>query len=106
MPAPTTAQAIHSNIQDNYNEAWSAWMQGLEETLEEVDECLDQAGEVQEICTDEWCEATDSLLDDLNHVLFSISEPKWTSEEDSRKIKELRKRARKLYERFEEVVEA
>ena len=106
MSAPTTAQAIHSNIQDNYTQAWHAWMEGVEETLEEVDQRLGQAREVQEICTDEWCEATDTLLDDLHHVLFSISEPKWTSEEDSRKIRELRTRVRKLYERFEEVVEA
>jgi hypothetical protein len=105
MPAPTTAQAIHNNIQDNYSDAWKTWMEGLDETLDEVDECLDQARDVQEICTDEWCEATDTLLDELNHVLFSISEPKWTSKEDSEKIKALRTRARKLYERFERIVE-
>lgn len=105
MAAPTTADAIHGNIQENYSKAWQAWLDGLDETLEEVDECLEQASDVQEICTDEWCEATDTLLDDLNHVLFSISEPKWTSQEDSQKIKDLRKRARKLYERFETIVE-
>ncbi len=105
MSAPTTAQAIHGNIQDNYSEAWHTWMDGLEETLDEVHECLNQARDVQEVCTDEWCEATDTLLDDLHHVLFSISEPGWTSEEDSRKIRDLRKRVRKAYERFEEIVE-
>lgn len=106
MPAATTAEAIHSNIQHNFDDAWRTWLEGLEQTLKEVDDCLEQAGEVQEICTDEWCEATDSLLDELNHVLFSISEPKWTSKEESQKIKALRKRARELYERFDRVVEA
>jgi len=105
MAAPTSAQAIHGNIQENFSGAWREWLKGLETTLDEVEECLDQAREVEEVCTDEWCEATDHLLDELNHVLFSISEPRWTTEEDSRKIKALRKKVRGLYQDFEAMVE-
>ncbi|MFW5951222.1 MAG: hypothetical protein ACOCVZ_03795 [Gemmatimonadota bacterium] len=104
MTPQTTHEAIHGNIQRNYDGAWRAWMEGLEQTLNEVDECLGGARDVQEVCTDEWCEATDRLLDELNHTLFSISEPRWTSDEDSQKIKELRKRARSLYSEFDRMV--
>ena len=39
-------------------------------------------------------------------MLFSISEPSWTTEEDSDRIKALRKRARGLYYDFTEIAEA
>lgn len=102
----TATQKIHGSVQDRYSGAWHAYLEGVEETLDEVDRCLSEARDVQEICTDEWCRATDRLLDELNHVLFSISEPRWTSEEDSEKIKALRRRVRDLYRNFDEMVTA
>ena len=52
---------------------------------------------LSEKCTGEWCEATEHVIDELSNSLFSISEPPWSSEEDSKKLKGLERRAHDLY---------
>jgi DNA-binding ferritin-like protein len=106
MATPTASNVIHGNVENSYAGAWHEYLEGLESTLDQVETCLDEARDVQEVCTDEWCEATDRLLDDLHHVIFSIHEPRWASEEDSQKIKQLRKRIRKQYRDYEQLTEA
>jgi hypothetical protein len=49
------------------------------------------------VCTSEWCEATEHVIDELSNALFSISEPRWSSPEDSKKIKRLKRRVYDLY---------
>jgi hypothetical protein len=53
-----------------------------------------------EICTSEWCEATDHVMDDLGNFLFSISEPKGASEEDTQRLKGLKRRLHDLYAQY------
>lgn len=55
------------------------------------------------ICTDEWCNATEHVIDDLSNSLFSISEPRWLNEEDSRRIKAMKRRLHDLYANYREV---
>ena len=47
--------------------------------------------------TDEWCQATQHVIDDLSNALFSISEPRWSNEEDSKTIEQLKRRVHDLY---------
>ena len=49
------------------------------------------------ICTDEWCKATEDYLDELHKDIFSISEPRCSTKEDSDRIKALRRRIKDLY---------
>lgn len=50
-----------------------------------------------DICAEEWCEATEHVIDELSNALFSISEPRWSSKEDSLKLKQLKRRVHDLY---------
>jgi hypothetical protein len=84
-------------VQDNVLESWRVQIRNLQESLELLEQGIKEAGEMADICTDEWCEATEHVLDDLSNSLFSISEPHWSSEEDSKKLKELKKRVHRLY---------
>jgi len=52
---------------------------------------------LSEKCTGEWCEATEHVIDELSNSLFSISEPRWSSEEASKKLKALERRIHDLY---------
>ena len=61
---------------------------------------LAEASEMRDICTDEWCVATEHVIDELANSLFSISEPKWSSPEDSKKIKVLKRRVHDLYAKY------
>lgn len=72
----------------------------MEESLDMLEKEIDEAAEMSEICTAEWCEATEHVVDELNNSLFSIREPRWSSEEDSKKLKELKRRVHDLYAKY------
>jgi len=75
----------------------------LEKSLNLVAQDIEEAGEMTHICTDEWCLATEGVLDELAKVIYAISEPRWLSKEDSKKISELRHRIHDLYGRYKSV---
>ena len=75
----------------------------LEKALTLVDQDIDEAKEMTHICTKEWCLATESVLDELAKIIFAISEPRWLSKKDSKKISDLRHRIHDLYARYKAV---
>lgn len=76
------------------------FMNGLEKALEMLEKDIAEAGEMSHICTDEWCQATESVIDELHKSIYSISEPRWLSSEDSQKIRDLRQRVKNLYAQY------
>jgi DNA polymerase III delta prime subunit len=76
------------------------FVEQLNKALDVLDSEIKEAREMEEICTDEWCYSTDVVIDELHKQVYSISEPRWATEEDSRKIKELRNRIKALYTSF------
>ena len=58
---------------------------------------IEEAAEMEEICTDEWCLAVEHTIDDLANMIYSISEPRWVTADDSEKIKNLRHRVHDLF---------
>jgi hypothetical protein len=64
---------------------------------------IDEAGKMAQICTDEWCRATEGALDELAKIIYSISEPRWLSTADSKEISDLRHRIHDLYARYKAV---
>jgi hypothetical protein len=80
------------------------FMKNLERSTNLLEHDIDETAEMETICTDEWCLATEHTLDDLANMLFSISEPRWASGEDSQKIKTLRHRVHDLYAKYKSVV--
>ena len=88
------------NIQNNVLESWREHLNNLEESLNFLEKGLDEAEEMSNICTDEWCAATEHVIDDLSNSLFSITEPSWASDEDSEKLKALRRRLHDMYAKY------
>ncbi len=76
------------------------FMENLEKSIDLLAQDIDETKEMTHICTDEWCLATEGVLDELAKMIFSISEPRWLSKEDSKKISELRHRIHDLYGRY------
>ena len=58
---------------------------------------------MSDVCTSEWCEATEQVLDELSNSVFSISEPRWAPKEDSDKIKKPNRRVHDLYAKYRSV---
>lgn len=84
-------------MQREYMDAWRTYLKSFEKSLENLEADINEASEMTEICTDEWCQATEHVIDELSNALFSISEPRWSNPEDSAKLKELKRRVHDLY---------
>ena len=84
-------------IQKEMTEAWNTYIQALEKSLDIIDKDIDEAKEMAGVCTEEWCNATEHVIDELGNALFSISEPRWSTDEDSKRIKALKRRIYDLY---------
>ncbi|MCB2181874.1 MAG: hypothetical protein KQH63_07605 [Desulfobulbaceae bacterium] len=72
----------------------------LKKAVQVVEDELKQAAEMSSICTDEWCRSTEAYLDDLHKSVYSISEPRFSLNEDHEQIKHLRQQVRDLYRTF------
>ena len=90
-------------IQKEMIEAWRIYLEALEKSMNKLDSDIKEASEMAGQCTDEWCEATQHVIDELGNSLFSISEPRWANEEDSKRIKALKHRLHDLYANYRQV---
>lgn len=69
-------------------------------SLDVIGKDITEARDMQRVCTDEWCQATESYLDELAKMIYSISEPRWLSDKDSDRIRKLRQRIHDLYAQY------
>jgi hemerythrin-like domain-containing protein len=96
--------SFQANLGNQITEGWRDFIHSMEESLNMLEEDLDDAAEMTEKCTGEWCEAVEHVIDELSNSLFSISEPRWSSEEDSKKLKALKRRIHDLYVKYKAIV--
>jgi hypothetical protein len=92
--------SFQSDVQQSVIEGWREFINNMEKSIEVLESGIDEAAEMTSICTDEWCQATEHVIDELSNSLFSISEPRWASDEDSKKIKALKRRVHDLYAKY------
>jgi len=81
-------------------EGWSAFVDNLEKSLEILEKEIAFTSKMVNACTLEWCEATERAMDEISNSLFSISEPSWLSKEESKKLKELKRRVHDVYAKY------
>ncbi len=91
---------IHEQFQKDTLEAWGHYLAALETSIRDLEADIEEAADMSQRCTSEWCEATEHVIDEINDAIFTISEPRWSSDEDSRRIKALKRRVRELYVRY------
>jgi len=84
-------------ILTDMNKAWHAYLDALEKSLDLLEKDIEEARQMAGTRTSEWCEATELTIDELNIAIFSISEPRWSDQDASKKIKQLKKRIYDLY---------
>ena len=88
------------------NDAWAVFMDGLEKSIQMLDEKLTEAEQMSTQVTGEWAAAIEHVMDDLANFVFSISEPRSSSQAYSQRIKNLRHRLHEHYVRFKSIREA
>ena len=101
MPRDT----FQSSIQDRLVEGWKDFLANMEKSLVLLEKGIDEAARMTDACTAEWCEATEEVIDELSNSLFSISEPRWSSDQDSKRLKVLKRRVHELYARYKSTAE-
>ncbi len=96
MPEDTRYGYIHESI----IKSWREYVGQMETALSTLDKEIEEASQMSSTCTSEWCEATEHVIDEISNSLFSISEPRGTSQEDSKRIKDLKKKVYELYAKY------
>ena len=95
-----TRQAMNQPFAQ-YETVWKEFLDGLQRSLDQAEKEIEDASNMQDICTDEWCEATEHYLDDVANAVFSISEPRYNADPAmEKKLKELKRRVHDLYAKY------
>jgi len=79
---------------------WKGFIENLEKSLDLLEKEIDFTSKMQNACTLEWCQLTEQTFDEISNALFSISEPSWASDEDSKKLKALKRRVHDVYAQY------
>jgi len=81
-------------------EGWRGFVEHLEKSLDLLEKEIDFTAKMVNACTAEWCEVTEHTLDEISNALFSISEPSNVSDEDSKKLKALKRKVHDVYAKY------
>jgi hypothetical protein len=92
--------SFQTDAESHFVEEWRNFIDTIGESATALEKGLDETAEMREACTLEWCEAMEHVIDELGNALFFIGEYSWASEQDSRKIKELKGRLDQLYAKY------
>jgi len=65
--------SFQMQVQSNVLQGWQQLVNSMEESLDLLEKGIDEDSEMRHISTDEWCVATEHVLDELSNILFSIS---------------------------------
>ncbi|MEW6594034.1 MAG: hypothetical protein AB1413_04095 [Thermodesulfobacteriota bacterium] len=79
------------------------FMANLAKSLDILEKEISEAATMTSICTDEWCNATEGVIDELHKCIYSISEPRWLTKEDTQGIKKLREKVKNLYAKYKSI---
>jgi len=76
------------------------FISNLERSLDILDRDLSQTTDKNLQSINEWCSATEGVIDELHRCVYSINEPRWGSPEDAKNIRRLRCRVKDLYTKY------
>ena len=93
----------HARAMASYDKGWNDYVVGLKQALIELEQDITEAEKMSDSCTLEWCEAIEHVVDELSNAIYTIHEPVFSTDEQSRSIKEMRKRIHDIYHRYKMV---
>ena len=82
------------------------FIMNLNQSCDVIEKDIEEAAEMETLCTDEWCLAVEHCLDEVARDVYSLSEPRWTSEKDSKTLRKMRQRVHDLYAKYKGVAHA
>ncbi|MCB2215209.1 hypothetical protein [Desulfofustis glycolicus] len=94
---------MQKDMVDSFQLSHRDYMKNLTVCLDRIEKEFEESREIDEICTGEWCRAIEFSLDELAKDLYSISEPRWVSQDYSRTLRNMRRRLHDLYAKYQGV---
>jgi hypothetical protein len=76
------------------------FMNNLDKSFLILERDLNGVADFDTQCTGEWCMKMESSIDELAKAIYSISEPRWVSDKDSKMIHKMRIRVHDIYAKF------
>jgi len=76
------------------------FMKNLSQSLDMLEHDIDEAIDVDKTGNVIWTKEMEESLDELAKYVYSISEPRWVSEEDSKFLHSMRDRLHDLYAKY------
>lgn len=93
----------HDKTMQSLDEGWRSYVRNLHKSLSDLEKDIDEATKMSDTCTSEWCTATEHVIDELANAIYSIHEPTFMSKDDSKAIKELRRKVHDLYFKYKSI---
>jgi hypothetical protein len=85
---------------ESFQMAHRGFIKNLDVSLDILDHKITEAKEVDTICTGTLCRAIENSINDLSNNLYSISEPRWVSNTESKQLSRMRTRLREMYYKY------
>lgn len=85
---------------ESFQMAHRDFMKGLDSSFKIIERDLAETAEFDAQCTGEWCRTMENTIDELAKIVYSISEPRWLTDQDSTHIRDMRLRIHDLYAKF------
>ena len=79
------------------------YMKNLIRSMDKLEKDFEASREIDNICSGEWCRAVELCFDELAKELYSISEPRWVSDDYSRTLRNMRRRLHDLYAQYRSI---
>ena len=91
------------DIEEKTLNAWINYFQTLEHSLTQMELSIENSISVPAACTNEWCETVEQVIDELTQAIFSLNIPSWATKEQVKSVKDLKKKAQKVYAKYLQV---
>lgn len=85
---------------DSFLMAHREFMKGLDNSFSIIEHDLTDASNFDARCRGEWCIKMENSIDELAKSIYSISEPRGISDQDSKMIRNMRHRVHDIYAKF------
>ncbi len=87
-------------IKENTMTAWASYLSTLEHALLQMERSIEDSISVPSACTNEWCESVEEVIDELTEAIYAFNIPRWANQEQSARVKNLKKKAREVYAKY------
>lgn len=91
---------MQKEMVESFQMAHREYMKNLTVCLDKIEREFEESREIDELCSGEWCRAIELSLDEFAKELYSISEPRWVSDDYSRTLRNMRRRLHDLYAKY------